>query len=99
MGKEDSDEGLRGEADGREQGQQTDQPEFLHGCKNYNKNVDMDMHVFFCFLLCFIPSEIWPKGMDIKDLVDIVILRYDHWPQFFFENVLSLGKWPIFYHI
>ena len=54
MGKEDSDEGLRGEEDGREQGQQTDQPEFLHGCKNYNKNVDMDMHVFFCFLLCFI---------------------------------------------
>ena len=46
-----------------------------------------------------IPSSVGAKGMDIKDLVDIVILRYDHWPQFFFENVLSLGKWSIFYHI
>ena len=24
------------------------------------------------------------KRMDIKDLVEIVILRYDHWPHFFF---------------
>ena len=31
--------------------------------------------------------------MDIKDLVEIVILRYDHCPHFFLlQNVLSLGK-------
>ena len=30
----------------------------------------------------------WYKGMDIKDLVDIVILRYDNWPQFFLKMTL-----------
>ena len=29
--------------------------------------------------------EVISKGMDIKDLVEIVIWRYDHWPQFFFK--------------
>ena len=39
------------------------------------------------------------KGIDIKDFVEIVILRYDHWPQFFSHNVCSLGKWPIIFII
>ena len=33
------------------------------------------------------------KGMDIKDLVEIVILKYNQWPQFFLlQNVRNLGK-------
>ena len=32
------------------------------------------------------------KGMDIKDLVDIVILRYDHGPQFSSKMSVILGK-------
>ena len=26
-------------------------------------------------------NSVLSKGMDIKDLVEIVILEYDHWPQ------------------
>ena len=32
------------------------------------------------------------KGMDIKDLVEIVILRYDHDLNFFLQDVRDLGK-------
>ena len=39
------------------------------------------------------------KGMDIQDLVEIVILKYDHWPQFVLRNVRNFGKWPVLGHI
>ena len=45
----------------------------------------------------FFPVITYLKGMDIKDFVDIAILKYDHWPHFF--NVLSLCKCPFFYYI
>ena len=51
---------------------------------------------YSCMTLCAVSFS---KGRDIWDFVDIVILRYDHWPQYFSKMSIIFGKWPVFSNI